>query len=120
MEVIGHAALLREFYEPSADSSTGLIGFEDCESLFAHLGNRKAIRGKYLARHFLGIQQSLETAGLDNVCWLAGPENLAGGSTEVKWNLAPLVRGPFDRYVAFPQKREEGNFVFLRAPPLST
>ena len=53
-------ALIREGYAPFVGLSPGMVGLEDCESLFSHLRTKKMIAEKYLARHFLSIQQSLE------------------------------------------------------------
>ena len=83
-EMIDHMALLREFYAPSSRLSPGLAGMEDCESLFTHLGYRKMVTGKYLARHFLSIQQLIEEGELDNVYRIPGTENAADGLTKIK------------------------------------
>ena len=55
-EMIDHMALLREFYAPFSLMPPGLVGMEDCESLFTHLKNKKMVTEKYLVRHFLSIQ----------------------------------------------------------------
>ena len=55
-EMIDSKALLREFYAPFSRMSPGLVGMEDCESLFTHLKNKKMVTEKYLVRHFLSIQ----------------------------------------------------------------
>ena len=65
-EMIDHMALLREFYAPFSRISPGMVGMEDCESLFAHLKNRKMITEKYLVRHFLSIQQFVGNGELEN------------------------------------------------------
>ena len=70
--MIDHASPLRGFFEPFLGASPGMMGFEDCGSLFTHRRHGEAITGKYLARYFLRIKQSLETAGLDNEYWLRG------------------------------------------------
>ena len=36
-EIIGRMFVLREYYGYFAHLSPGLVGFEDCESLFTHL-----------------------------------------------------------------------------------
>ena len=51
--------LPREFYEPFANPLPGMVGNEDCESLFAHLRGKGAAAEKNLARRCFGIQQSL-------------------------------------------------------------
>ena len=56
-EMIDHMALLREFYAPFSRISPGMVGMEDCESLFTHLKNRKMAAGEYFVRRFLPIQQ---------------------------------------------------------------
>ena len=68
-----------------------MIGFGDCESLFARLRNKKAIAEKYSARNFLGIQQSLGSNELDNVYWLPGTDSPADGLTEVESDMVPLL-----------------------------
>ena len=82
--MIDHMALLREFYAPAPHISPGLVGMEDCESLFTHLKNRKMVAEKYLVRHFLSAQQFTEEGELDNAYWLPGTENPADGLSEIK------------------------------------
>ena len=53
-------ALIREFYAPFIGLSPGMVGLEDCGSLFNHLRTKEMITGKYLVRLFLSIQLSLE------------------------------------------------------------
>ena len=65
-EMLGHMSMLREFYGHFAGSNPGLIGLEDCESLFTHLKKSKSIAEKFLVRHFLSIQQALEERELNN------------------------------------------------------
>ena len=60
-------ALFREFYVPFMDISPGVVGFEGCESLCPHQRNRKAVAGKYVARHLSGIRQALGNKELCNV-----------------------------------------------------
>ena len=58
--MIGNMSLLREFYEHFADSSPGVVGFEDYESLFTHARNKMTITEKFPICHFLAILHSLE------------------------------------------------------------
>ena len=90
-EMIDHVALLREFYAPFSHISPGMVGMEDCESLFTHLKNRKMVTEKYLARHFLSIQQFLEDGELGNVYWLPGTENPADGLTKLRSEMGPIM-----------------------------
>ena len=46
--MVDHMALIREFYTPSVGLSPGMVGLEDCESLFNHLRTKKMITEKYL------------------------------------------------------------------------
>ena len=85
-------ALIREFYTPFVGLSPGMVGLEDCESLFSHLRTKRMITEKYLVRHFLGIQQSLDHGELDNIFWLPGTENPADGMTKVKSDMPPMLR----------------------------
>ena len=89
--MIDHVALLREFYAPFSHISPGMVGMEDCESLFTHLKNRKMITEKYLVRHFLSIQQFLEDGELENVYWLPGTENPADGLTKLRSEMGPIM-----------------------------
>ena len=83
-------ALLRDFYAPFAHLSPGMVGMEDCESLFTHLKNRKMVTEKYLIRHFLSIQQFVEDGELDNIYWIPGAENPADGLTKIKSEMGPI------------------------------
>ena len=84
-------ALLREFYAPISRLSPGLVGMEDCESLFTHLKNSKMITGKYLVRHSPRIQQFIEEGDLDNVYWIPGTGNPADGLTKIRREMGPIV-----------------------------
>ena len=68
-----------------------MVGLEDCESLFSHLRTKEMITEKYLARHFLSIQQSLDNKELDNIYWLPGTENPADGMTKMKSEMSPML-----------------------------
>ena len=107
-EIIDHTTLLREFYGPFPRISPGLVGMEDCESLFAHLKNKQMITGKYLVRHFLSIQQFLEDGELENVYWIPGTENPADGLTKLRSEMgpitAPLETGRFQPGILRPLK----------------
>ena len=80
-EMLGHMSMLREFYGIFAGSKPGMIGLEDCESLFTHLKKSKSITEKFLVRHFMSIQQALEEKELNTVFWIPGKENPADGLT---------------------------------------
>ena len=58
-----------------------MMVLEEYDSLLNHLKTRMAIAEEYLARHFLGIQQSLGDGKFDNAYWLPGLGNSAGGLT---------------------------------------
>ena len=47
---------------------------------------------KYLVRHFLSIQQSLDNNELDNIYWLPGTEKPADGMTKVRSEMPPMLR----------------------------
>ena len=91
-EMVDHMALIREFYTPFVGLSPGMVGLEDCESLFSHLRTKRMITEKYLVRHFLSIQQSLDNNELDNIYWLPGTENPADGMTKVRSEMPPMLR----------------------------
>ena len=91
-EMLDHMALLKEFYAPFVDASPDLLGFVDCESLFSHLKKKKTIAEKFLARHFLAIQQAVESGELANVYWLPGLENPADSLAKIKSDMVPLLR----------------------------
>ena len=90
-EMVDHMALIRELYTPFVGLSPGMAGSEDCESLFNHLRAKKMVTEKYLLRHFLCIQQSLEDKELDNIYWLPGTENPADGMTKMKSEMSPML-----------------------------
>ena len=90
-EMIDHMALLREFYAPFSHISSGLVGTEDCESLFTHLKNKKMITEKYLVRHFLSIQQFIDEGELEDVYWIPGVENPADGLTKLRSEMGPIA-----------------------------
>ena len=83
--------LLKEFYGLFSRVSPGLVGMEVCESLFTHLKNREVLTEKYLVRHFLGIQQSLEAGELENVYWIPGTEYPADGLTKLRCEMGPIL-----------------------------
>ena len=80
--MLGHAAMLREFNVHIPGFFPGLAGLEDCESLSTHLRNKKAFAGKFLARHFLAIQQAIDLRELGNANWSPGSGNPADGLTK--------------------------------------
>ena len=84
-------ALIREFFTLFVGVSPGMVGLEDCESLFSHLRTKKMITEKYLVRHFLSIQQSRDNNELDNIYWLPGTENPADGMTKVRSEMPPML-----------------------------
>ena len=47
-----------------------MVKLEDCESLFTHHRNKKAICEENLVRDFSGIQQALGNGELDNDYWI--------------------------------------------------
>ena len=111
-------SLLREFYEPPPYLSPGAIGFEDCESPFNRLTKKEAAAGKYLARHCLRIRRSSEGEKAGNSYWPLRLENLADGSTNVKSDMARLLRfsesGAFSQGILRPLRgsfAEEGGEV---------
>ena len=55
-ETAGHKALLREFYPAAADVPPGMVGAEDCESLFTHSSYKKNGYREVFGAPFLGIQ----------------------------------------------------------------
>ena len=53
---------------------------------------KKMIAEKYLVRHFLSIPQPKEGCELDNANWLPAAGNPANGLTQVRSDMAPLLR----------------------------
>ena len=82
--MVDHMSPSRASYEPRSDVAPGMIGFEDCESLFAHLGKKKSIAAKYLVRHFLRTQLSSGSEELDNVFRAPDLEDPPDELTKVK------------------------------------
>ena len=91
-EMLDYMSMLRGFYGHFADVYPGMVGLEDCESLFAHLRRKKMTTEKSLGRQLLAIQQAIEMKELGNVYWIPGLENPAGGLTRLKSDLVPLLR----------------------------
>ena len=84
--------MLREFYAHFIGLSPSIVGIADCDSLFTHLKDKKIITENFSVRRFLAIQQALGPQGSDNVPWLPGLGNPAGGLTKTKNDMAPLPR----------------------------
>ena len=84
--------MLRECYAHFVNRCPGVAGFEDRESLFAHLENKKIAAEVFPVRHTLAIEQAVETHDLGSVSWFPGLENPADGLTETKSYVAPLPR----------------------------
>ena len=91
-EMLDHMSMLREFYGHFAGPKPGMIGLEDCESLFTHLKKSKSITEKFLVRHFASIQQALEEKELNNVFWIPGKENTDDALTKLHSEISPLLR----------------------------
>ena len=91
-ELLDHMSILRGFYGYFTDVFSGMVGLEDCESLFADLKKKKLITEKFPDRHFLAIQQAIEIQELDNVYWIPGRENPADGLTKLRSGMLPLLR----------------------------
>ena len=90
-EMIDHMALFREFYAPFSRISPGMVGTEDCESLFTPLKNRDMVSGKYVVRHVSSIQQFIEDGELENANWLPGAENPPDGLSKIKSEMGPIL-----------------------------
>ena len=91
-EMLDHMSMPREFYGHFAGLFPGLVGLEDCESLFTHLKKCKMIAEKFLVRHFLSNRQAIEEQELGDVYWIPGKENPADGLTKLRSEPAPLLR----------------------------
>ena len=52
-EMADHMSTLRAFHAHFPGLPPGTAGLADCESLFAHLKNKKISTQKFLVRHFL-------------------------------------------------------------------
>ena len=91
-EMVGQMLSLKGVYGPFESMDPGVGGLEDSESLLTHLKKKKITTKKYLARHFLSIQQALGEGDLENAHWLPGTENPADSLTKVRRDMAPLLR----------------------------
>ena len=91
-ELVDHMLLSKDFYGPFARLDPGVVGLEDCGSLFTLHKTKKRIADKYLVRHFSRIQQALETGDLEKAYCLKGTENPADSLTEVRSGMVPLLR----------------------------
>ena len=77
---------------PLACMNPGVVGLEDSVSHLTNLSTRRMIAEKYLARHFVSIQQELGEGELENAYWLPGAENPADRLTKVRSDAVPLLR----------------------------
>ena len=57
-----------------------------------HLTTREVVAEEYLVRHFPSTPQALGEGELENAHWLPGTGNPAQGLTEVRSDVAPLLR----------------------------
>ena len=80
------------FHGPFGGLNPGTVGSEDCEGLFPHLETKGMIAEKYLARHFLSIQQALEESEWDNAFRAPGADNTAErfGASFAAFGVWPL------------------------------
>ena len=85
-------ALMRNDYETFEGLSPGMIGLEDCESLFTRLKTEETITAEYSERHLPIIQRRPEQGELGNIYWLSGMENPAVGLTKVSSDMASPLR----------------------------
>ena len=91
-EMADHISSMRDIYAPFQGLNPGMMGLEDCESLFANLKAKKMIAGKNSLRYFSSAQQALEEGGLDNLYWLPGTGNRRDGLTRLHSDMPPLLR----------------------------
>ena len=89
--MVDHAALIRDFPEPSEGLELARVGWEHCGSLATHLNSEEMITGKYLARRFLSSQRLSHQEESGNISLMPGAENPAGGLTKVRSDAAPLL-----------------------------
>ena len=82
-EMLGHMSMRREFHGHSADLYPGMVGLEDCESLFTHLKKKKVVAEKFSVRLLLATQRTIEIHELNNAYWIPGRENKADGLTKL-------------------------------------
>ena len=90
-EMAGRILLLKDFFGPFWGVSPGLVGLEDCESLFTHLTTKKMNAEKYLVRHSRIIQQASGGGDLEHAFWFPGTENPADGLTRERSDMAPFL-----------------------------
>ena len=117
-EMVDHMSPLREFRAHFMNISPGMMGSEGCESPFA----RRSfwfVAEKFLVRHFLAIQEALETQEVGNVCWRPGfgkrrPKAI-WSLLDVFRNLEQIIHPPSYRRTASHPKRLK---LFSRLPDL--
>ena len=90
--MVDHAALIRDFPEPSEGLELARAGWEHCDSLVTHTRAEEMITGKYLARRFLSTQRVPHLGESGSISSMPGAENPAGGLTKVRSDVAPLLR----------------------------
>ena len=83
-------SLLRGVYAHFHGLNPGMVGLEDCESLYTDLNPQKVAAEEHLVRYFLSTQQALEHRALGDAYRSPGAENPADGFTGVSSDMAPL------------------------------
>ena len=100
--MVGHTSAQRKFHEPYTSHAgllwkqPGMSGLEDCESRFAHLGDKGAIAEENPARHSPGSQQSMGSNELDNAQWNELDES-RNGSSPASVGIGNLLPGNLTR-----------------------
>ena len=91
-EKIGRVAFLRQSYATFADLSPGMTGFEPSERLFTRLRRETTVAETFLARHFLGTQQTLHGDKSDHVYCVLCTEKQADGTAKVERRMVLVLR----------------------------
>ena len=91
-DMVAQMLSLEDLYGPFECVKPGVAGLEDCGSLFTSLETKNMIAETYLVRHRAIIQQALGEGDLENVYWLPGTGNPAGGLTKVRSDMFPFLR----------------------------
>ena len=91
-EMLGHMSMFPEFYGHCLNLYPGMVGLEDCESLFTDIKKKQVVAETFLVRHFLAIQRTIEMDELYNAYWIPGFGSPPGGLTKLKSDLVPPLR----------------------------
>ena len=90
-EMVGHVALLREFYARLANLSRGIVGLGDFAGPCPMSETKRPSPRSAQVHHLLGIKQASGSGWPGNVYGFTGPENPPDCPSKVKSDMATLL-----------------------------